>query len=92
MARIQVEIEHLDDLEAVIIAGANMVLLDNMSCEELRAAVDIRGARAVELEASGGITDQTLRAVAETGVDRISIGALTHSVPSLDLSMRCQAL
>jgi nicotinate-nucleotide pyrophosphorylase (carboxylating) len=89
-APIMVEIETLDDLEPVIQAGADMVLLDNMDCEQLRAAVRIRGERPVQLEASGGITEQTLRAVAETGVDRISIGALTHSVRSLDLSMRCE--
>jgi nicotinate-nucleotide pyrophosphorylase (carboxylating) len=88
-AVIMVEIERLDDLEPVIAAGTNMVLLDNMGCEQLREAVRIRGDRPVQLEASGGITDANLRAVAECGVDRISIGALTHSVISLDLSMRC---
>lgn len=94
-AVIQVEIERLDDLEPVIAAGADLVLLDNMDCDQLRAAVACRDrvvaadARPVALEASGGITDATLRAVAETGVERISIGALTHSVTALDLSLRC---
>ncbi len=86
---VQVEIEHLADLEPVIEASANMVLLDNMGPDLLREAVAIRGDRAVLLEASGGITMDTLRAVAETGVDRISVGALTHSVIALDLSLRC---
>jgi nicotinate-nucleotide pyrophosphorylase (carboxylating) len=97
---IEVEIEHLADLEAVIAAGADIVLLDNMAPPLLAEAVARRdralaggggGAAArkrVELEASGGITLETIRAVAETGVERISTGALTHSVQALDLSMR----
>lgn len=87
---VEVEIERLDDLAAVIEAGADIVLLDNLGPEQLRAAVAIRGDRPVALEASGGITLASVRAVAETGVDRISIGALTHSVPALDLSLRCE--
>jgi nicotinate-nucleotide pyrophosphorylase (carboxylating) len=86
---VEVEIERLDDLEPVIAAGADIVLLDNMSAEQLRDAVKIRNARTVQLEASGGITAANIRAVAETGVDRISIGAITHSVIALDLSLRC---
>ncbi len=89
--RIQVEIERLEDLPGVIAAGADMVLLDNMDLEQLREAVRLRGDAPVELEASGGITDEHLPAVAATGVDRISVGALTHSVQSLDLSLRCEA-
>ncbi|MFW5698804.1 MAG: carboxylating nicotinate-nucleotide diphosphorylase [Planctomycetota bacterium] len=89
--RIQVEIERLDDLPGVIAAGADMVLLDNMDLDQLREAVRIRGDAPVELEASGGITDERLPVVAATGVDRISVGALTHSVRSLDLSLRCEA-
>jgi nicotinate-nucleotide pyrophosphorylase (carboxylating) len=89
---IEVEIEFLDDLEAVISAGADIVLLDNMAPNLLRAAVErrnhVQGSRPVALEASGGITLATIRAVAETGVDRISTGALTHSVQALDLSLR----
>jgi nicotinate-nucleotide pyrophosphorylase (carboxylating) len=89
---VEVEIEHLDDLEAVISAGADIVLLDNMAPPLLRAAVErrnqVQGKRTVALEASGGITLATIRAVAETGVDRISTGALTHSVQALDLSLR----
>ena len=87
---VEVEIERLDDLAAVIEAGADIVLLDNLGPDDLRRAVAIRGERPVALEASGGITLATVRAVAETGVDRISVGALTHSVPALDLSLRCE--
>ncbi|MEK7414498.1 MAG: carboxylating nicotinate-nucleotide diphosphorylase [Planctomycetota bacterium] len=94
---IEVEIESLDDLEPVIVAGANIVLLDNMWPDDIRAAVTRRDkalkkqpGRRVLLEASGGINLHTVRSFAETGVDRISVGALTHSVPALDLSMRCE--
>ncbi len=92
---IEVEIERLEDLESVILAGADIVLLDNMDPEALRRAVAERDqlrARGYDalLEASGGITLANVRAVAETGVDRISTGELTHSVQSLDLSLRCQ--
>lgn len=91
---IEVEIEKLDDLEPTINAGADIILLDNMSPALMREAVQRRDRaiagqqRRVELEASGGITLETIRAVAETGVERISTGALTHSVHALDLSMR----
>lgn len=91
---IEVEIEKLDDLEPVIAAGADIVLLDNMAPALMREAVQRRDRatsgtqRRVELEASGSITLDTIRAVAETGVERISTGALTHSVHALDLSMR----
>ena len=90
---IEVEIEHLADLAPVIAAGADIVLLDNMAPDLLRAAVaerDRLGARCL-LEASGGITLSSVRAVAETGVERISTGSMTHSVEALDLSMRCEA-
>ena len=85
---VEVEIEKLDDLLSCCDAGANIVLLDNMGPELLSQAVAMRGERSVLLEASGGITLDTVRAAAEAGVDRISLGALTHSV-RLDLSMRC---
>ncbi|HYE08429.1 MAG TPA: carboxylating nicotinate-nucleotide diphosphorylase [Planctomycetota bacterium] len=88
-ALIEVEIETLDDLEGVIAAGADIVLLDNCAPDVVRAAVRQRGDRRVLLEASGGITLANVRAFAETGVDRISIGALTHSSGALDLSLRC---
>ena len=67
-------------------AGAHIILLDNMAPEEMKQAVDIVAGRAV-LEASGGVNLETVRAVAETGVDLISIGSLTHSVKALDISL-----
>ena len=75
---VEVEIEDLSELEAVIEAGADIVLLDNMAPDVMRAAVE-RAAGRVMLEASGGITLASVRAVAESGVDLISVGALTHS-------------
>lgn len=84
---IQIEVENLDELRQALAAGAEMVLLDNMSLDQMREAVAIANGRAI-LEASGNVNDNTLRAIAETGVDRISIGALTKDVKALDLSMR----
>ncbi len=88
---IQVEVERLDYLEEVLAAGPDVVLLDNMRPARLREAVRRRdrmfGDEGPALEASGGITLRNVAAVAETGVDRISIGALTHSAPVLDISM-----
>jgi nicotinate-nucleotide pyrophosphorylase (carboxylating) len=83
---VQAEADTLDQLREAIAAGADSVLLDNMPPERLREAVAIAAGR-VRLEASGGITLDTVRAVAETGVDAISIGALTHSVRALDISL-----
>ena len=88
-AVIEVEIEALSDLAGVLAAGADIVLLDNFPTADLAAAVAQRGEHRAQLEASGGITLDTIRSVAETGVDRISVGALTHSVRALDLSLRC---
>jgi nicotinate-nucleotide pyrophosphorylase (carboxylating) len=84
---IQIEVENLDQLREALDADARMILLDNMDPGMLRAAVAIAAGRA-ELEASGGITLENVRAVAETGVDRISIGSLTKDVRAADLSMR----
>jgi nicotinate-nucleotide pyrophosphorylase (carboxylating) len=84
---IQIEVETRAQLEEALGAGAKMILLDNMSPEEMREAVELSAGRA-QLEASGGITLETVRAVAETGVDRISIGSLTKDVKAVDLSMR----
>lgn len=84
---IQVEAETLDQLKEALEAGATMILLDNMSPEQMREAVNINAGRA-ELEASGGITLETVRAIAETGVDRISIGSLTKDIDAVDFSMR----
>jgi nicotinate-nucleotide pyrophosphorylase (carboxylating) len=83
---VEVECATLEEVEAAVAAGVPRILLDNMSTDELRRAVEIAAGRA-ELEASGGITLDTVRAVAETGVDYISVGALTHSAPALDLSL-----
>ncbi len=84
--RLEVEAETLEEVRAALDAGVNRILLDNMCPDELREAVAIVGGR-VETEASGGITMDNLRAVGETGVDFVSIGALTHSVKALDVSL-----
>jgi nicotinate-nucleotide pyrophosphorylase (carboxylating) len=83
---VEVEIEHLDELEAMIEAGADVVMLDNMDPVEMKSAVE-RARGRVLLEASGGITLDTVREVAESGVDLISVGWLTHSAPSLDVAL-----
>jgi nicotinate-nucleotide pyrophosphorylase (carboxylating) len=83
---VEVECATLAEVEAAVAAGVPRILLDNMGLEELRQAVELADGRA-ELEASGGITLDSVRAVAETGVDYISIGALTHSAPALDVSL-----
>lgn len=84
---VEVEVENEAELEQALTAGADRIMLDNFTLEALRGAVAHAAGRA-ELEASGNITDETLVAVAETGVDFISIGALTKHVRALDLSMR----
>ena len=83
----QIEVETLDQLEEALAAGAKMILLDNMTPDQMRDAVTIAAGRA-QLEASGGITLDNVRAIAETGVDRISIGSLTKDIRAVDLSMR----
>lgn len=87
---IQVEVESLGELDEALAAGATMVLLDNMSLDDMAEAARRNQGRAV-LEASGGVNLDTVRAIAETGVDRISIGSLTKDVRALDLSMRFKA-
>lgn len=84
---LMVEVRNLAELDETLALVPDSILLDNMSLEELRESVRRAGGR-VPLEASGGITLESVRAVAETGVDRISAGALTHSVTALDISMR----
>ena len=86
MTKIEVETRNLDELKEALDAKADIIMLDNMSPELMQQAVQITNGRAV-LEASGGITNETIRAVAESGVDIISIGALTHSVKAFDISM-----
>ncbi len=83
---VEVECETLEQVSEALAAGADALLLDNMRVDELRAAVALARGRA-RLEASGGVTLDNVRAVAETGVDEISVGALTHSARSLDVSL-----
>ena len=87
MTKIELEVRNLDELGQALVAGVDVIMLDNMSCEQMREAVEITNGRAL-LEASGGITDETLREIAETGVDIISMGALTHSVKAFDISLK----
>lgn len=84
---VQIEVENIEQLREVLDAGAKLILLDNFDLGVMRAAVQLNAGRA-ELEASGGINLMTVRAIAETGVDRISIGSLTKDIQAIDLSMR----
>lgn len=86
---IMVEVRDLRELDEALALRPNFILLDNMTPEVMREAVQ-RTAGAVPLEASGGITLESVRAIAETGIDRISVGALTHSVRALDIAMRIE--
>jgi nicotinate-nucleotide pyrophosphorylase (carboxylating) len=88
---VEIEVETLEQLDEALANGAQMVLLDNMDLPTLREAVRLNNARAV-LEISGGVTLDTVRALAETGVDRISIGALTKDVKATDFSMRLKEI
>jgi nicotinate-nucleotide pyrophosphorylase (carboxylating) len=83
---IEVEVDTLDQLDEALHGGVETILLDNMSLETMREAVRRNAGRA-RLEASGGVTLKTIRAIAETGVDAISVGALTHSVTALDIAL-----
>lgn len=87
---IQIEVENLDELQQALDAGATSVLLDNFSTDMMRAAVQLSAGRAL-LEASGGVNRDSVRAIAETGVDRISIGSLTKDVKATDFSLRVLA-
>ncbi|AXT45882.1 MULTISPECIES: carboxylating nicotinate-nucleotide diphosphorylase [Chromobacterium] len=84
---LQIEVETLEQLEEALRHGAKLALLDNMSLEQMREAVRLTAGRAL-LEASGGVDFDTVRAIAETGVDRISVGKLTKDILAVDLSMR----
>ena len=84
---VEVEVESLEELRQALEAGADIVMLDELSLEDMREAVRLTAGRA-KLEASGGINDSTLRVIAETGVDYISLGTLTKDVKAVDLSMR----
>ena len=85
----EVETRDLAEVEEALRAGVDVILLDNMSLDGLRQAVTLVSASgaATQTEASGGVNLETVRAIAETGVDLISVGALTHSAPALDLSL-----
>ena len=85
--KIEVEVRSLDELREVLDTKVEIIMLDNMSCEDMRKAVEITDGRAL-LEASGNVTAENIRSVAETGVDIISLGALTHSVKCFDISMK----
>ena len=87
MVKIEVEVRNLSELGDAIEAGADIIMLDNMSYDEMREAVKINDGRRL-LEASGNVTEENIRDVAETGVDIISLGALTHSVKCFDISMK----
>jgi len=89
-ASLQIEVESLEQLEEALQAGAKLVLLDNFDLDGMRKAVALTAGRAT-LEASGGVELETVRAIAETGVDRISIGGLTKHVHAIDLSLRFQS-
>jgi len=86
LVKIEAEVDGLDQLDEALEAGPDVVMLDNFSLEDLRAAV-ARARDRVVLEASGSVTLETVRAIAETGVDVISVGALTHSAPVLDIGL-----
>lgn len=83
---VEVEVDRLEQIDAVLAAGVGTIMLDNFSLDDLRIGV-ARIAGSAQVEASGGVTLDTVRAIAETGVDVISVGALTHSAPALDLGL-----
>ena len=85
--KIELEVRSLDELKEALGVDVDIIMLDNMSCADMKKAVELTAGKA-KLEASGNITDETLRAVAETGVDIISMGAVTHSVKAFDISLK----
>jgi nicotinate-nucleotide pyrophosphorylase (carboxylating) len=84
--KVEVECDTLDQVEAALDAGVDVIMLDNMHLSDLREAVKLVDGRAVT-EASGGVTLESVRRIADTGVNWISVGALTHSAPALDLAL-----
>lgn len=90
MVKIEVETRNLDEVKEAVESGCEVIMLDNMDCETMKKAVEIVGGRAL-CEASGNVCEETIRAIAETGVDIISVGAITHSVAAFDISMRIKA-
>jgi len=91
MVKIEVEVRNMDELKEALSAGADVIMLDNMSCAEMTECVKVTDGKA-KLEASGNVTAENIRQVAETGVDIISLGALTHSVKCFDISMRIDTI
>ncbi len=89
MIKIEVEVRTLEELREALDAKTEIIMLDNMSCEDMKKAVEITAGNAL-LEASGNVTEANIREIAETGVDIISLGALTHSVKCFDISMKIQ--
>jgi nicotinate-nucleotide pyrophosphorylase (carboxylating) len=89
MVKIELEVRNLDELQEALETGVEIIMLDNMSCEDMKKAVELTAGRAL-LEASGNVTEANIREIAETGVDIISLGALTHSVKCFDISMRIE--
>lgn len=89
MVKIEVEVRTLEELREALSAGCEIIMLDNMSCEEMAQAVKMTDGKAL-LEASGNVTAENIRSIAETGVNLISLGALTHSVTCFDISMRIE--
>jgi len=92
---VEIEVDNLEQFREVIkVDGVQVILLDNMDCPKMEMAIEIRNKAGkkgiVELEASGGVTLETIRRIAETGVDRIAVGALTHSAPALDISLEVE--
>ena len=87
--KIEVEVGTLDELKEALDTGVEIIMLDNMSCELMAEAVKIADGRA-KLEASGNVSEKTVRAIAQTGVDIISVGAITHSVKAFDISMKIE--
>lgn len=85
--KIEVEVSNFEQLDEALSLGVEIIMLDNMPCEQMAEAVKITAGRAI-LEASGNVTEENIRAIAETGVDMISLGALTHSVKNFDISMK----
>ena len=90
-ARIEIEVTTLDEVTEAVEGGAEIILLDNMAPGDMRSAVEIIAGRAI-VEASGGVTLQNAGDIAEAGVDYISVGALTHSAPALDISLDVQGV
>ena len=87
--KIEVEVANLEELQEALTLGVEVIMLDNMNCKDMAEAVKITNGRA-KLEASGNVTAETIREIAETGVDIISLGALTHSVKAFDISMKIE--